>query len=594
MTFSPPLNSINYLLRHSIDFEALRKCPAHCDLSQDLVTDILSGGSTFASDVLAPLNKSGDENGAVLKDGKVTTAPGFKEAYKAYTQAGWQGLSAPETIGSLHLGGMGLPQTISVAVNEMLYAANMSFGLCPMLTASAMNAIIAHASEEIRATYLPKMVTGEWTGGMNLTEPQAGSDLGALRTKTVPNGDGSYALSGQKIFITWGDHDCTENIIHLVLARLPDAPAGSRGISLFIAPKFIVDVDGNPSTRNGITAIGLEHKLGIHASPTCVMEFDKATGWLVGPENRGLACMFTMMNEARLFVGVQGVGIGERAYQQALDYANERVQGSVAGAPDGTPIIGHADVRRMLMDMKSGIMGARAINMACAFASDMAVSSDNSDVRKAAHARQALLTPIAKAYGSDMGVTVASTGIQIHGGAGFIEETGAAQHYRDARIAPIYEGTNGIQALDLVGRKVRRDGGEAMALLIADLDDIMANVNDIHKKDGLDLGCNQRHLTAGIAALKSATDMILAMSDQDSGAAAVPYLELCGDVIAGAFLIKSVLSGIKTGDPQADAMQKLVWHHSLKYLAKAPSHLEQIKYASAPVFAYPEDRLADL
>jgi len=254
MTFSPPINAIGYLLRHSIDFEALGNCTVHSELSQDLVSDILGGASAFASDVLAPINRTGDENGAVLKDGKVTTAPGFKEAYKAYTEAGWQGLSAPEAIGDIQLGGMGLPQTISVAVNEMFYAANMSFGLCPMLTGSSMNAIIAHASDEIKETYLPKMVTGEWTGGMNLTEPQAGSDLGALRTKAVPSGDGSYALSGQKIFITWGDHDCTENIIHLVLARLPDAPAGSRGISLFIAPKFLVDADGNPSERNGITA----------------------------------------------------------------------------------------------------------------------------------------------------------------------------------------------------------------------------------------------------------------------------------------------------------------------------------------------------
>ncbi len=592
MSFTPPINALSYLLRHSVDFDAL--CENYTDLSEELASDILGGASAFAADVLAPINRAGDENGATLRDGEVTTAPGFKEAYKAYTEAGWQGLSAPESIGDLELGGMGLPQTISVAVNEMLYAANMAFGLCPMLTASSMNAIIAHASDEIKATYLPKMVTGEWTGGMNLTEPQAGSDLGALRTKAVPNGDGSYALSGQKIFITWGDHDCTDNIVHLVLARLPDAPAGSRGISLFIAPKFLVDEDGNPVARNGITAIGLEHKLGIHGSPTCVMEFDKATGWLVGPENRGLACMFTMMNEARLFVGVQGVGIGERAYQAALDYANDRVQGRVAGEVDNTPIIGHADVRRMLMDMKAGLMGARAINLATAFSSDMAEAADDADVRKAAHARQALLTPIAKAYGSDMGVTTASTGIQIHGGMGFIEETGAAQHYRDARIAPIYEGTNGIQALDLVGRKVRRDGGAAMGLLIAELDDILANVNAMHGVNGLDLGCKQRHLAAGIAAMKSATDMILAMSDQDSGAAAVPYLELCGEVISGAFLIKSVLSGIKANDPQAEAMQKLVWHHSLRYLSKAPGYLEQIKYAAAPVFAYPEEQLADL
>ncbi len=589
MTFSPPVNAVQYLLRHAVDFRALQACPDHGELGDELVSDILAGASAFASDVLAPINRGGDEHGSTLKDGVVTTAPGFKEAYKAYTEAGWQGLSAP-----LSIGGMALPMVISVAVNEMLYGANMAFGLAPMLTGSAMNAIFAHASDEIKNTYLPKMVSGEWSGGMNLTEPQAGSDLGVLRTKAAPNSDGSYALSGQKIFITWGDHDCTDNIVHLVLARLPDAPAGSRGISLFLAPKFLLDEDGNPGAANGITAIGLEHKLGIHASPTCVMEFDGAKAWLVGPENKGLACMFTMMNEARLFVGVQGVGIGERAFQAALAYANERVQGRVAGANPDAPISGHGDVRRMLMDMKSGIMGARAINMATAFAVDMSEAALDEGARKQAHVRQALLTPIAKAYGSDMGVAVTSTGVQVHGGMGFIEETGAAQHYRDARIAPIYEGTNGIQALDLVGRKVRRDGGAAMALLSAELSGFLADAKQISGKDGLDLGCNIRHLQAGIAAMKSATDMIIAMDEVDSHTAAVPYLELCGHVISGALLIKSVVAGLKAKDPHASAMQKLVWHHSLKYLAQAPTHLEQIKYAAAPVFAYPEDRLADL
>ncbi|MBL4853885.1 MAG: acyl-CoA dehydrogenase family protein [Robiginitomaculum sp.] len=589
MTFSPPINSIQYLLRHAVDFRALQACPTHADLSDELASDILAGASAFASDVLAPINRAGDEYGATLKDGVVTTAPGFKEAYKAYTEAGWQGLSAPE-----EFGGMELPMVMSVAVSEMLYGANMAFGLAPMLTGSAMNAIFAHAADELKNLYLPKMVSGEWSGGMNLTEPQAGSDLGVLRTKATPNSDGSYALSGQKIFITWGDHDCTDNIVHLVLARLPDAPAGSRGISLFLAPKFLLDEDGYPGAANGITAIGLEHKLGIHASPTCVMEFAGAKAWLVGPENKGLACMFTMMNEARLFVGVQGVGIGERAFQAALAYAGERVQGRVAGAEPGAPISGHADVRRMLMDMKAGIMGARAINLACAYALDMSEAAPDEAARKAAHARQALLTPIAKAYGSDMGVAVTSTGVQVHGGMGFIEETGAAQHYRDARIAPIYEGTNGIQALDLVGRKLRRDGGAAMSALIADIDVILVDAKSVHGSDGLDLGCNIRHLEAGIAAMKSATDMVVAMDDIDSHAAAVPYLELCGHVISGALLITSVVSGLKAKDPHAPAMQKLVWYHSLKYLAQAPAHLEQIKYAAAPVFAYPEDRLADL
>ena len=594
MSFSPPVNAIQFLLRYAVDFQSLQACPAHRDLGDELVSDILAGGCAFASDILAPINQAGDENGATLKDGVVTTAPGFKEAYKAYTDAGWQGLSAPSGVG-----GMGLPMVISVAVNEMLYGANMAFGLAPMLTGSAMNAIFAHASDELKAVYLPKMVSGEWSGGMNLTEPQAGSDLGVLRTKAVPNDDGSYALSGQKIFITWGDHDCTDNIVHLVLARLPDAPAGSRGISLSLAPKFLVDEAGNPGAPNGITAIGLEHKLGIHASPTCVMEFDGAQAWLVGEENKGLACMFTMMNEARLFVGVQGIGIGERAFQAALDYANERVQGRVVDREPGTPIIGHADVRRMLMDMKAGIMGARAINMACAYAVDMAETGPDEQTRKQAKARQALLTPIAKAYGSDMGVAVTSTGVQVHGGMGFIEETGAAQHYRDARIAPIYEGTNGIQALDLVGRKLRRDGGAAMSALIADLYVILGDAKNIDGKaidgnESLDLSCNIRHLEAGITAVQTATDMILAMGEVDSGAAAVPYLELCGDVISGALLIKSVVSGLKAKDPYAVSMQKLAWHHSLRYLAKAPGYLEQIKYAAAPVFAYPEDRLADL
>jgi len=326
MSFNTPVNAIDYLLHHVVDLDAIKACPAYADVNDDLINDILQGASVFAKDVLAPTNWDGDQNHPELTDGNVTASPGFKEAYHSFVEAGWLGLG-----GSTEYGGMGLPQVLSVGVNEMLYSANMALGLCPMLTSSASNAILAHASDELKDTYLAKMMNGEWTGAMDLTEPQAGSDLGALRAKAVPNGDGTYALSGQKIYITWGDHDCAENIIHLVLARLPDAPAGSRGISLFLAPKFFVEADGSLGKRNNFKPIGLEDKLGIHASPTCVMEFDNATGWLVGPENKGLACMFTMMNEARLFVGVQGVAIGERAYQAALSYANERVQGKVAG-----------------------------------------------------------------------------------------------------------------------------------------------------------------------------------------------------------------------------------------------------------------------
>ena len=589
MTFNTPVNAIDYLLHHVVDLEAIKACPAYEDVNDELISDILQGASTFAKDVLAPTNWTGDQNHPELKDGNVIASPGFKEAYKSFVEAGWLGLAAPT-----EYGGMGLPQVLGVGVNEMLYSANLALGLCPMLTSSASNAILAHANDELKEIYLHKMINGEWTGAMDLTEPQAGSDLGALRAKAVPNGDGTYALSGQKIYITWGDHDCAENIIHLVLARLPDAPEGSRGISLFIAPKYFVEADGTLGKRNSFRPIGIEDKLGIHASPTCVMEFDKATGWLVGPENKGLACMFTMMNEARLFVGVQGVAIGERAYQAALSYADERVQGKVAGEPEQSAILGHPDVRRMIMEMKAGVMGARAICLATASAGDLATASSDDSVRKLSRAREALLTPLAKSYGSDMGVNVASIGVQVHGGMGFVEETGAAQHYRDARITPIYEGTNGIQAMDLVGRKLRRDGGEAMRALISDLTKIHMDVSELDKVDGVDLGCAVRNLGTGLAALKASTDLMLTADETDALASATAYLTLCSDVVSGAFLIKGVVNGLKKQDPRAKSMQKLVWFHSVTYLSRASSYLEQIKYGAAPVFAFDKQLLADL
>lgn len=585
MSFNAPVNSILYLLRHGYGMEELRQYVSDDMLGDELVSDILNGAAAFATDVLAPLNKIGDEVGATLKDGVVTTAPGFKQAYKAYCEAGWQGLSAPQNIG-----GMGLPQVINVAVNEMLYGANMAFGLCPMLTASALNALIAHADADLKDKYVSKMVSGKWSGGMNLTEPQAGSDLGVLRAKAVPNGDGSYAVSGQKIFITWGENDCSENIIHLVLARLPDAPAGSRGISLFLVPKIFVNDDGSLGKRNNVNAIGLEHKLGIHGSPTCVMDFDGAKAWLVGPENKGLACMFTMMNEARLFVGVQGVAIGERAYQGALSYASERVQGRVIDGEENAPILDHPDVRRMMMDMKTGLMGARVINLATALAGDMSKVSTNEDERKSAHAREALLTPIAKSYGSDMGVTCATTALQVFGGMGFIEETGAAQHYRDARITPIYEGTNGIQAIDLVGRKVRRDGGDAMFALITDIENIANEAESL----GQGFGQISNTLKTGITHLKTATQAIVSASDKDALAAASSYLDLCGDVISGALLTKAVIMGLKAGDPHANAVKDILAYHAVTILPRAGSYLAQIQAGGEPVFAYPASQLADL
>ena len=589
MTFHPPKKAMQFLLNHSVDMDGLRGLPQFEEAGEDLINDILTGAAAFSSDVIAPTNWDGDQNPAKLNGDDVTASPGFKEAYKAFVEGGWQTLATPAEIG-----GMGLPSVVSVATNEMIYASNMSFGLCPMLTSSAAKAINAHASAELQDIYLSKMVTGEWSGAMCLTEPQAGSDLGPVRTKAVDNGDGTYAISGQKIYITWGDHDCAENIIHLVLARLPDSPEGSRGISLFLCPKYFVNADGTLGDRNKFKPIGLEHKLGIHGSPTCTMEFDGATGWLVGEVNRGLACMFTMMNEARLFVGVQGVAIGERAYQAALDYANDRVQGVPIDGEVGDPIIGHPDVRRMLVEMKTRLMGARAIAMATAAASDLASASQDETAAKAAHAREALLTPIIKSYGSDTGVQVASIGIQVHGGMGFVEETGAAQHYRDARIAPIYEGTNGIQAIDLVGRKLRRDGGEAMKVLIEDLKQIQTLAGETSSDNEFGLSTCAKALSEGIENMSAATDTLLKADDKDALSVAMPYLNLCASVISGAFLIKAVLNGAKAGDELTASMASLARYHTVAIMPEAEALRGQIRAGASVVFDFPESHLADL
>ena len=584
MTYVAPVKTFHYLLKHAVDIDQIMATETHSDVSHELIGDILEGAASFTGEVLAPLNWTGDQEHPKLKDGNVTATPGFKDAYAQYAEAGWMSLPM-----SGEIGGMGLPQALAAATSEMTYAANMAFGLCPMLTSSAVKAIDAHASDELKSIYLEKMVSGTWTGAMDLTEPQSGSDLGTLTAKAVPNSDGSYAVSGQKIYITWGDHDCAENIIHLVLARLPDAPTGSRGISLFLCPKYLVNEDGTVGERNSFRPIGLEHKLGIHGSPTCTMEFDGAAGWLVGEPNKGLACMFTMMNEARLFVGVQGVAIGERAYQAALQYANERVQGKVMGGNKGDTIIGHADVRRMLIDMKTRLMGARAICMVNAAAGDLAHSLPDADARKAAHVRDALLTPISKAYSTDLGVEVASIGVQIHGGMGFVEETGAAQHYRDARIAPIYEGTNGIQAIDLVGRKLRRDGGEGMRALIKDLEDIheLVAIQEVAQ-------ICEPAIRKGIETLKTATDILLNAEEQDALAAATDYLALAGDVISGAYLIKAAAKGSAAGDPLAENMQILANYHALSIMPRAAARLDIIRRGADPIFAFPAAQLADL
>jgi len=430
MAYHAPVEEMEFALREVAELARIEGS-GFPEFDMDLVRPILEEAGKLANEVLAPLNQPGDEQGAQLTGQGVVAPHGFREAYQAFAEGGWMGLAAPT-----EWGGQGLPKTLANVVLEIIHGANMSFGLCPMLSLAAIEALVAHGTPDQQARYLPKLVSGEWTGTMNLTEPQAGSDVGALKTKAVPNGDGSYAISGQKIYITWGDHDMADNIIHLVLARLPDAPAGSKGISLFVVPKVLVNEDGSLGDRNGVHCIGLEKKIGIHASPTCVMEYDGAKGWLVGEENKGLACMFTMMNSARLNVGHEGVGVGEAAYQTAYEYAQERKQGRVEGVDGPAPILHHADVRRTLTTMRANVMAARAICYACGVAADLADTAEG-DTREAARLREDLLTPIAKAWSTDMGVEVASLGVQIHGGMGFMNETLAAQLYRDARIAPI-------------------------------------------------------------------------------------------------------------------------------------------------------------
>ncbi|MHC8494134.1 acyl-CoA dehydrogenase [Thalassospira sp. SM2505] len=475
--FTPPVSDFRFLIHHVIGLDTVADLPAFSETSPDLVDAILEEAGKFASSVLAPINRIGDQEGArLLEDGTVRTASGWKEAYAQFCEGGWQGISAPEAEG-----GMGLPILLGAAVAEMWQASNMAFALCPMLTAGAIEALGAHGSEDQRVLYLSRMISGEWTGTMNLTEPQAGSDLSKVRSMAVPTGDGTYKITGQKIFITYGDHDMTENIVHLVLARTPDAPAGVKGISLFIVPKFIVSDSGEIGARNDVTCVSLEHKLGIHASPTAVLSFGDqggATGYLIGEEGKGLAYMFTMMNNARLAVGQQGVAISERAYQQALEYARNRKQGRDPQTGDDAPIIIHGDVQRMLMRMRSSTEAARALSLYAAAQLDLAHHLEDDKARANAQVRADLLIPLVKAWSTDLGVDNASLGVQVHGGMGFIEETGAAQHLRDARIAPIYEGTNGIQALDFIGRKVMRDKAGALGALIADMRATIADVTN--------------------------------------------------------------------------------------------------------------------
>ncbi len=530
--YSAPLRDMKFVIKELAGLSEISTLPGCEEATPDLVDAVLEEAGKFAAGALSPLNKSGDEQGCKLDDGVVTTAVGFKEAYREFIRAGWTSLG-----GSPQWGGQGLPHIVSGLVSEMWNAANMSFCLCPMLTTGVVNALVRHGSELQRETYLHKLISGEWTGTMNLTEPQAGSDLSAVRTRAVPEGD-RYRLFGTKIFITWGEHDMVENIIHLVLARTPDAPEGVKGISLFIVPKYLVGKDGSLGARNDVKCVSIEHKLGIHASPTCVIAYgekDGAIGYLVGEENRGLEYMFTMMNFARLEVGIEGVAIAERAYQRALGYAKERVQGRPFGVRSGdrVTIIHHPDVRRMLMTMKAQTEAMRALAAAACAALDHAHHHPDRTQRLQWQSVFDLLTPVVKGWCTEQCNEIASLGVQVHGGMGFVEETGAAQHLRDARITSIYEGTTGIQANDLMGRKVASEKGATAKAVIAQMREFNRQLG---ASDHPALASIHRSLSAGIDALAEATEWLLATYPSNAaaaGAGAVPYLKLWGTVAGG-------------------------------------------------------------
>jgi alkylation response protein AidB-like acyl-CoA dehydrogenase len=535
MTYRAPVSDIAFALKHSAGFGKALEEGLYGDLDAVTVDAVLDEAGKFAGDVISPLNRVGDTFGTPFRDGKVTMPPGWKEAYTSWAAAGWNGLASPADFG-----GQELPQAVNAACIEMWNSASMAFGIGPVLTMAAIDALHDFGSDALKQKYLPQLVSGEWMGTMQLTEPQAGSDVGALWTKAERASDGNYRITGQKIFITYGEHELTDNIIHFVLARLPDAPPGTKGISLFLVPKFLPD-----GTRNDVRAHSVEHKMGIHASPTCTMVYgDKggATGWLIGKEHEGMRCMFTMMNRARLAVGLSGVSIAERATQQALAYARERKQGK-------STIIGYPDVKRMLLTMRALTHAARSICYATAVALDRSQRSKTEAARKAGDARASLLTPVAKAFSTDIGIEVASLGVQVHGGMGFIEETGAAQHYRDARIAAIYEGTNGIQALDLVTRKVPLNDGDTVNGYIDELRGIVSKVKAVNDPT---LGETAVRLGDTVESLARTTQWLLAQKSSDTAlAGATPYLRLFGTAAGGCMMAEDALASLRDGSAGA-------------------------------------------
>jgi len=596
--YRAPLADMQFVMTELAGIGAVAALPGFEEAAPDTVAAVLEEAAKFAAEVLDPLNRVGDLEGTrMTANGGVTTPSGFRDAYRRFCELGWNGLAKDP-----QFGGGGMPHLVAAAVDEIWNGANMAFQLCPMLTAGAIEAIEFNGSDELKRTYLPKMVAGEWTGTMNLTEPQAGSDLAAVRTKAIPQADGTYRLHGSKIFITYGDHDYTDNIVHLVLARTPEAPPGVKGISLFVVPKFLVDPDGSAGARNDVRCVSLEHKLGIHASPTGVLAFGDqggAVGHLVGEENRGLEYMFVMMNFARFSVGIQGVGIAERAYQLATEYARERVQGRPVGASGGertATIIGHPDVRRMLMTMRASVEAARALGYVTAAALDHASRNPDAAERKRALAYAELMIPVVKGWSTEVAQRVAYLGVQVHGGVGYIEETGAAQYARDARITTIYEGTTGIQANDLIGRKITRDEGRTLAAAVALVRDIEAQLAGARDCDLAVIG---KRLRAGTDALEGGGRFVVGHYRQDPrsvAAGAVPLLELAGIVFGGAQLARAALAAarkLSAGEGDAGFLRaKIVTarHFADHVLSQAAGLHETIVSGAASVLALADDR----
>ncbi|WP_459572608.1 acyl-CoA dehydrogenase [Cupriavidus sp. 8B] len=590
-TYVAPIRDMLFAMNELAGLAEITALPGNEEATPEVVESILLEAAKFATEVLAPINAQGDRQGSACTDGEVTTADGFKAAYGQFIENGWNAMPA-----SPDFGGMGLPSLVSTPVLEMWKASNMAFSLCQMLTLGAVAAIAHHGSARDQQRYLPKMVSGEWTGTMNLTEPQAGSDLSAIRTKAEPEGD-HYRITGTKIFITWGEHDMAENIIHMVLARLPDAPEGTKGISLFVVPKFLVKPDGSLGQRNDLTCASIEHKMGIHASPTAVMVFGEnegAIGYLVGEANRGIGYMFTMMNHARLNVGLEGVAISERAYQQALGYARERVQSRPIGASSGppVPIIRHPDVRRMLMSMKARIEAMRALAYFTTAQMDKAHSHPDATERQKCQALTDLLTPVVKGWCTENALDITSLGIQVHGGVGFIEETGACQHMRDARITTIYEGTTGIQANDLIGRKVARERGATLNVLLGEMNETLAA---LEAAGGKELHGIAASLQRGTVALEKATDWLLATYDREparAAAGAVPYLMLFGTVVGGWLMARAALiAKAKLAEPDAGYYRaKMVTAHfyAEHVLPLAQAYREAIVNGASSVLALDE------